>query len=159
PTWLKGRAVARPGVPVVAPVEEPPAGDGTAETDTETGEEVPTFAGTMDLPLPDETVATATTERLIRGGAGRLAPGAAVAAGVQGSRTPEPFRAVRVLLLYGGHQGGVATGDDATDYADRVARARYGEGPLGRLATQAGAEIAIVDAGGTDPVRYAAPIE
>ncbi len=148
PTWLKGRPVVRPLAPAAVPTEEPADGD-----------EEPTFTGTMDLPLPDETAGTATKERLIGLGLGRLARAVSFAAGVQGTSSPEPFRAVRVLLLHGGHLGGVATGDDATDFADRVARARYGDGPLGRLAAQAGATIAIVDAGGTDPVRYAAPIE
>ncbi|GIH18743.1 bifunctional adenosylcobinamide kinase/adenosylcobinamide-phosphate guanylyltransferase [Rugosimonospora africana] len=116
------------------------------------------------LPLPDEEAASAAGERLaalnIAGpGLGNLTRAATFAAGVQGTASPRPFGSVRVLLLHGDHAGGVAAGDNPDDWAERVRQSRQGAGPLGLLATQAGARLEVVDLGGPGRTPVAAPIE
>ncbi len=116
------------------------------------------------LPLPDEAAANAAEERIaalnVAGpGLGNLTRAVTFAAGAQGSASPRPFGSVRVLLLHGDHAGGVAAGDSPEEWAARVRQAREGGGPLGLLATQAGARLEVVDLGGPDRTPVAAPIE
>lgn len=116
------------------------------------------------LPLPDEEAANAAGERIaalnVAGpGLGNLTRAVTFAAGAQGSASPRPFGSVRVLLLHGDHAGGVAAGDSPEEWAARVRQARQGGGPLGLLATQAGARLEVVDLGGPDRTPVAAPIE
>ncbi|MEN3307929.1 MAG: nicotinate-nucleotide--dimethylbenzimidazole phosphoribosyltransferase [Micromonosporaceae bacterium] len=151
PVWLKRAAVtaaaARPA-PAPAPVT---AGDLA-------------ITPGMDLPLPDEAAAVAATERLRLldlpgsglGGLGRLV---SFVAGVQGTETPRPFEAVRVLLVYGAHEGGVAAGDAAVDWQRRLDQAHHGEGPLSLLAARAGASVHTLDTVTAEGLGAAAAIE
>jgi nicotinate-nucleotide--dimethylbenzimidazole phosphoribosyltransferase len=156
PTWLKraGRVGTAAGV-AAAPVAPVPAGPATGEEAITPG---------MTLPLPDEAFSVAATERLrlldVPGaGLGALGRLVSFTAGVQGTATPRPFPSVRVVLLYGAHEGGVAAGDAALDWPERLRRTQRGEGALSLLAGRAGATVHTVDTTEVDGLGVAAPIE
>jgi nicotinate-nucleotide--dimethylbenzimidazole phosphoribosyltransferase len=115
-----------------------------------------TLADLPDVALPDDTARVEATRRLreldIPGaGLGALADPVAWAAAVQGKGTPEPFRAVRVVLLAGDHAGGVAAGS-LSDSRSRAAGELAGLGPLARLAARAQATLEVVDAALSGPM-------
>ncbi|WSN09602.1 bifunctional adenosylcobinamide kinase/adenosylcobinamide-phosphate guanylyltransferase [Micromonospora sp. NBC_01699] len=112
----------------------------------------------MDLPMPDEYAGPQAIDRLATldlpgAGLGNLERVVGFAAGTQGTATPRPWRAVRVLLLHGDHDGGAAAGTVPGESGRRADQARAGRGPLARLAAEVGASLQVVDA------PTAAPIE
>ncbi|MGK5684705.1 bifunctional adenosylcobinamide kinase/adenosylcobinamide-phosphate guanylyltransferase [Actinoplanes sp. URMC 104] len=112
----------------------------------------------MDLPLPDGDAGPDARDRLATvdfpgTGLGRLVEAVEFAAGTQGTVTPQPWSAVRVLLISGRHAGGAAAGDDAEDVERRVAQVENGEGVLSRLAGSAGADIAVLRTGEAAPME------
>ncbi|MBU2670688.1 bifunctional adenosylcobinamide kinase/adenosylcobinamide-phosphate guanylyltransferase [Actinoplanes bogorensis] len=112
----------------------------------------------MELPLPDSETGPDARDRLTNvdfagAGLGRLVEAVEFAAATQGTVTPQPWSAPRVLLLSGRHTGGAAAGDDVADVERRVAQVENGEGVLSRLAGSAGADIAVLR------TAEAAPIE
>jgi adenosyl cobinamide kinase/adenosyl cobinamide phosphate guanylyltransferase/NaMN:DMB phosphoribosyltransferase len=103
----------------------------------------------MTLPLPDEAAAVAAGERLLEldlpgTGLGSLRQVVRFVAGVQRTERPQPFRTVRVLSVYGSHQGAAATGD-ALGWDRRLADLREGGGALGMLAARLDATVQAVD--------------
>jgi NaMN:DMB phosphoribosyltransferase len=103
----------------------------------------------MDLPMPDADAGPDAHDRLATldlpgTGIGPLREAVEFAAGVQNTVRPQPWTAVRVLLLSGAHAGGAAAGDDPAEAERRVAQVEAGEGVLARLAGEAGADIAVV---------------
>ncbi|MDG4765128.1 bifunctional adenosylcobinamide kinase/adenosylcobinamide-phosphate guanylyltransferase [Solwaraspora sp. WMMD406] len=105
----------------------------------------------MALPMPAEKVGVASTDRLGRldqpgAGFGALARIVAFAAATQDTPTPRPWDAVRVILVHGDHDGGVAAGDSPLESARRAEQARTGVGPLAYLAAAAGADVTVVTA-------------
>ncbi|MEJ3744093.1 bifunctional adenosylcobinamide kinase/adenosylcobinamide-phosphate guanylyltransferase [Actinomycetes bacterium KLBMP 9797] len=113
----------------------------------------------MDLPMPDEYAGPAATDRLATldvpgAGLGALDRVVAFAAATQGTSTPAPWQAVRVLLLHGDHDGGAAEGEPAGESARRADQARAGEGALARLAAAAGATLQVVDAPTAAPIEH-----
>ncbi|WP_436522234.1 bifunctional adenosylcobinamide kinase/adenosylcobinamide-phosphate guanylyltransferase [Actinoplanes sp. HUAS TT8] len=103
----------------------------------------------MDLPLPDSDAGPDARERLERidlpgAGLGRVREAIEFAAGTQETITPQPWSSVRVLVISGRHGGGAAAGADPLDAERRVAETELGIGLLGRLAGQAGADIAVL---------------
>jgi adenosyl cobinamide kinase/adenosyl cobinamide phosphate guanylyltransferase/NaMN:DMB phosphoribosyltransferase len=153
PTWLKGRDT--PQAPAVAVRKAPrPVGSGvraavgtpvTVRTDLADLRIEPP----LDLPMPDEDAAEAAGERLatldVPGmGLGALASVVRFAAGTQGTPVPQPWQAVRVLLLHADHDGPIGAGESPAQAARRLAQAERGEGPLALLAGAAGAELATV---------------
>ncbi len=151
-SWLKraGRLGRRPAPAPTAAVGVP------LEVDTA---EAPAIEAGLDLPMPDDAASEAAGDRLatldIAGtGLGRLAPVVRFAAGTQGTELPQPWRAVRVLLLHADHDGGVAAGDTPAASARRLAQVEQGEGPLALLAGASGVAVATVRCPGR-----AAPIE
>src|SRR5207244_10229532 len=141
---------ARPAAPAAAVVASPAALD---------GDEVAIEVG-LSLPIPDQAIGYAVTERLRQPvtGLGKLADVVGFSAGAQGTEAPEPYRSVRAVLLYGAHEGGLAAGDGATEWTRRLGEVTEGGGPLGLLAAQAGVTLQIADlaAAGLPP---AAPVE
>ena len=112
----------------------------------------------MDLPLPDSDAGPDARDRLATvdfpgSGLGSLVEAVEFAAATQATVTPQPWAAVRVLLISGRHAGGAAAGDDPADVERRVAQVENGEGVLSRLAGAAGADIAVLR------TAEAAPIE
>jgi nicotinate-nucleotide--dimethylbenzimidazole phosphoribosyltransferase len=112
----------------------------------------------MDLPLPDEGAPEAAQERLASldlagAGFGTLAEAVSFAAGVQSRPAPAPWTSVRVLLLHGDHEGGVAAGTPPGDSTRRADQARAGEGALATLAAAAGASLQVVDAATAAPIE------
>jgi nicotinate-nucleotide--dimethylbenzimidazole phosphoribosyltransferase len=110
------------------------------------------FEPGMDLPLPDGETGPEARERLATvdfsgSGLGALAGAVEFAAATQGTVTPRPWSAVRVLLLSARHSGGAGAGDDVVDIERRVAQVENGEGVLSRLAGAAGADIAVLRTG------------
>jgi adenosyl cobinamide kinase/adenosyl cobinamide phosphate guanylyltransferase/NaMN:DMB phosphoribosyltransferase len=108
----------------------------------------------MSLPIPDHESMVAATERLLEldvpgTGLGRLAEVVGFVAGAQGSPDPQPYRSVRVLLLHGVHEGGLAAGDDPAEWERRLGQVAEGGGPLGLLATAVGG-TGLAGAGGTE---------
>jgi nicotinate-nucleotide--dimethylbenzimidazole phosphoribosyltransferase len=106
----------------------------------------------MDLPLPSSETGPDARERLgtidLPGlGLGSFAEAIEFAAATQDTVTPRPWSAVRVLLITGGHAGGAAAGTDVFDVERRIAEVERGGGLLGRLAGQAGADLAVLRAG------------
>jgi nicotinate-nucleotide--dimethylbenzimidazole phosphoribosyltransferase len=102
----------------------------------------------MELPLPDDDAGPEALDRLERldlGGAGlgRLTAVVEFAAATQGTGTPRPWSAPRVLLVSGAHEGGAAAGDDPAEVERRVAQVEDGVGVLSRLAAAAGADVAV----------------
>ena len=162
PTWLKGSDPR--GVPVVArgttTVGEVAAAVGaTATAAPPPGAATGAVTVNMPLPMPDETAANAAADRLLAldfagAGLGALREVVTFAAATQMRDTPQPWRSVRVLLLYAEHDGGVAAGDQPGEATRRLAQARAGEGALALLAGAAGVTLESVHC----PQR-AAPIE
>lgn len=112
----------------------------------------------MDLPMPDELAARSARDRLATldvpgAGLGNLEQLVAFAAGTQGATIPAPWRSVRVLLLHGDHEGGVAAGALAGESARRANQARAGDGALARLAAEAGASLQVVRAPTAGPIE------
>ncbi|WP_229073847.1 bifunctional adenosylcobinamide kinase/adenosylcobinamide-phosphate guanylyltransferase [Actinoplanes sp. DH11] len=106
----------------------------------------------MDLPLPSADAGPDARERLgtvdLPGaGLGAFAEAIEFAAATQDTTTPRPWSAPRLVLVTGTHAGGAAAGTDAADVARRIAEAERGTGLLGRLAGQAGADLAVLHAG------------
>jgi adenosyl cobinamide kinase/adenosyl cobinamide phosphate guanylyltransferase/NaMN:DMB phosphoribosyltransferase len=138
PTMVASQPAAQPVMEAAAVVEtEPVASDGVL---IEVG---------MDLPLPDDDAGVDARERLdtldfAGAGLGVLAEAIEFAAAVQGTATPVPWNAPRVLLITGSHAGGAAAGEDAADVQRRIGRVTDGVGALNQLAAQAGADIAVV---------------
>lgn len=118
----------------------------------------PVIEPNMDLPLPDEEAAARALTRLASldfpgAGLGNFDRVVRFAAGTQATAAPTPWRSVRVLLLHGDHEGGVAAGTVPGESVRRANQARAGEGVLARLAAEAGATLHVVSA------PTAAPIE
>ncbi|MDG4832285.1 bifunctional adenosylcobinamide kinase/adenosylcobinamide-phosphate guanylyltransferase [Solwaraspora sp. WMMD1047] len=112
----------------------------------------------MELPMPAEAAGADALDRLTTldlpgAGLGNLAEVVSFAAATQGTPAPEPWRSVRVMLLHGDHSGGAAAGTVPGESTRRADLARSGEGPLARLAAEAGATLQVIDA------PTAAPIE
>ncbi|WBB79928.1 bifunctional adenosylcobinamide kinase/adenosylcobinamide-phosphate guanylyltransferase [Micromonospora sp. WMMD882] len=112
----------------------------------------------MELPMPDEYAGQQAVERLATldmpgAGLGVLERAVGFAGATQGTPTPRPWGAVRVLLLHGDHEGGASAGSAPGESARRAAQARAGIGVLARLAAESGATLQVVDA------PTAAPIE
>jgi adenosyl cobinamide kinase/adenosyl cobinamide phosphate guanylyltransferase/NaMN:DMB phosphoribosyltransferase len=151
PTWLKrgtpgarmapvtARPAAAPATVVSAPALDP----------DDDGGELRIGPG-HSLPIPDQELTAQAAERLVGldfpgSGLGALAEVVAFAAGAQGTVAPRPFQAVRVLLIQGAHEGGIAAGDSTEDWARRFGEVAGGGGPLGLLAGQSGAGLQLVD--------------
>jgi len=103
----------------------------------------------LDLPLPDGDAGPDARDRLTTvdfagAGLGDLVEAVEFAAATQGTTIPRPWESVRVLLISGAHEGGAAAGEDPDDVERRVAEVEQGEGVLGRLAGQAGADVAVL---------------
>ncbi|GLW32398.1 bifunctional adenosylcobinamide kinase/adenosylcobinamide-phosphate guanylyltransferase [Actinoplanes regularis] len=103
----------------------------------------------MDLPLPNSEAGPDARDRLgmldLPGaGLGMVAEAVEFAASTQDSTAPRPWSSVRVVVISGRHGGGAAAGADSLDAERRVAEAELGIGLLGRLAGQAGADIAVL---------------
>ncbi|MFC4105532.1 bifunctional adenosylcobinamide kinase/adenosylcobinamide-phosphate guanylyltransferase [Micromonospora zhanjiangensis] len=112
----------------------------------------------MELPLPDDFAGPQALERLATldipgAGLGELERVVGFAAATQATATPRPWRSARVLLLHGDHPGGAAAGVPDGDAARRVAQARSGDGPLARLAAEAGAQVQVVEAPATGRIE------
>src|SRR6266511_2527887 len=109
--------------------------------------------------MPDEEAAARAGDRLatldIAGaGLGHLVRAVTFAAGTQGTEIPQPWRAVRVLLLHADHDGGVAAGDPPAESARRLSQAERGEGALALLAGAAGVDLAVARCpGGAAPIE------
>ncbi|BBH66811.1 hypothetical protein ACTI_34960 [Actinoplanes sp. OR16] len=106
----------------------------------------------MDLPLPSSEAGPDARERLTTAdlpgtGLGAFAEAIEFAAATQDTVTPRPWTSVRLVLITGSHAGGAATGADPFDIERRIAEAEQGGGLLGRLAGEAGADIAVLRAG------------
>ncbi|WP_344253981.1 bifunctional adenosylcobinamide kinase/adenosylcobinamide-phosphate guanylyltransferase [Actinoplanes campanulatus] len=103
----------------------------------------------MDLPLPSSDSGPDARDRLVTidlpgGGLGALGEAVEFAAATQSTVTPRAWVGVRVVVIAGRHTGGAVAGVDAADVERRVAEAEAGTGLLGRLAGQAGADIAVL---------------
>jgi nicotinate-nucleotide--dimethylbenzimidazole phosphoribosyltransferase len=112
----------------------------------------------MELPMPDEYAGPEAAERLATldlhgSGLGNLQRAVEFAASTQGTAAPTPWRSVRVLLVHGDHAGGCAAGTLPGESARRAAQARSGDGPLARLAAQAGATLQVVEAPAAAPIE------
>ncbi|MEV6630805.1 bifunctional adenosylcobinamide kinase/adenosylcobinamide-phosphate guanylyltransferase [Actinoplanes sp. NPDC051470] len=153
-TWIKAAAVnPRPAQKVVAPAPVPaetqPALLVSSDSPEESDDVV--FEPGMDLPMPDQDTGPDAHDRLATldltgAGLGSLGEAIEFAAATQSTVTPQPWSAVRVLLLTGTHAGGAGAGSDPADAARRIADAEAGAGPLIRLAGQVGADVAVVRA-------------
>ena len=158
PTRVKrGAAQPRPAAAPPRPVEAPAAVVGVPlEVDSAGG---PPIEPNLDLPMPDEEAAARAGDRLatldIAGaGLGHLVRAVTFAAGTQGTEIPQPWRAVRVLLLHADHDGGVAAGDPPAESARRLSQAERGEGALALLAGAAGVDLAVARCpGGAAPIE------
>ncbi|MEH1101287.1 bifunctional adenosylcobinamide kinase/adenosylcobinamide-phosphate guanylyltransferase [Micromonospora sp. CPCC 205561] len=168
---------AATGGPVAAPEPSPDvftpgvpaAPDGGGEASGGTGWAAPTMAlpmlatglviqPGMELPMPDEYAGPQAIERLATldvpgAGLGVLERAVGFAAATQGTATPTPWGAVRVLLLHGDHLGGAAAGAVPGESTRRARQARAGQGVLARLAAESGAELQVVE------VPTSAPME
>ncbi|WP_430789853.1 bifunctional adenosylcobinamide kinase/adenosylcobinamide-phosphate guanylyltransferase [Actinoplanes sp. G11-F43] len=123
----------------------------------------------MDLPLPDSDSGPDARERLSTldlpgGGLGALGEAVEFAAATQATVTPRAWTGVRVVVVAGTRTGGAVAGVDHADVERRIAEAERGEGLLGRLAAQAGADVAVhrTEAGGAmedGPVTGEAEVE
>ncbi|GLY93315.1 bifunctional adenosylcobinamide kinase/adenosylcobinamide-phosphate guanylyltransferase [Actinoplanes sp. NBRC 103695] len=155
-TWIKAVAPrSRPaGTIVAAPaVEEPAAPELLVASDLPADSDI-VFEPGMDLPMPDQDAGPDAHDRLATldlpgAGLGPLGEAIEFAAATQQTVTPQPWSAVRVLLLAGSHAGGAGAGSDPADAVRRIAEAEAGTGPLIRLAGQAGADVAVIRAAGS----------
>ena len=176
-TWLKEGGM-RPGIPVARPASQPAEAADMAVPEvvtpeapqppaalTEPTQSLPMIAtglviqANMELPLPDEDAdrdarARLATLDLPGSGLGTLAKVVRFAAATQNTPTPRPWTNPRLMLLYADHDGGISAGVTAADSAHRAAQARAGEGPLGLLASRAGATIQVVDAATAGAVEW-----
>jgi nicotinate-nucleotide--dimethylbenzimidazole phosphoribosyltransferase len=162
-TWLKGTpaAVAEPEpapqprfrlaeATVVAPAATPVVEATAAEVvATPTAGSGTVFESGMDLPLPDNDAGPDARDRmetvdLPGAGLGALVEAIEFAAGTQSTTRPQPWTAVRVLLVSGVHAGGASAGTDPADVERQVAAVEAGEGVLSRLAGEAGADVALL---------------
>jgi len=157
PQLIEPIVVATPEVPaavatVVASPEVPAA---VATVLDERTQQLPVIGGGiaiepgLDLPLPDGDAGPDARDRLTTvdfagAGLGDLVEAVEFAAATQGTTIPRPWESVRVLLISGAHEGGAAAGEDPDDVERRVAEVEQGEGVLGRLAGQAGADVAVL---------------
>ncbi|MFY1699009.1 bifunctional adenosylcobinamide kinase/adenosylcobinamide-phosphate guanylyltransferase [Solwaraspora sp. WMMA2101] len=157
---------AEPATVVAGPAEPATAAPGPAEPATAAAEPAATRATLapppitpgMTLPMPAERVRTAAVERLDTldqpgAGFGGLARVIGFAAATQDTPTPRPWESVRVVLVHGDHDGGVAAGDSPQESARRADQARSGDGALARLAAAAGADVTVVDAPVAGPIE------
>ncbi|HWB36138.1 MAG TPA: nicotinate-nucleotide--dimethylbenzimidazole phosphoribosyltransferase, partial [Rugosimonospora sp.] len=141
------RAVAAPVAGGFAGSETVTLGSGT---ELPASPEEPEINSRMSLPLPDETAAAVAGARLEKldvpgAGLGNLAALVRFVAGTQGTATPQPYRAPRLMLVHGAHRGGLATADTDEAWQREVDRAAGGGGPLGILAGATGVPIQVVD--------------
>ncbi|MET7834593.1 bifunctional adenosylcobinamide kinase/adenosylcobinamide-phosphate guanylyltransferase [Micromonospora sediminicola] len=105
----------------------------------------------MELPMPDDYTGPQAVDRLATldvpgAGLGVLEQVVGFAAATQGTATPRPWDAVRVLLLHGDHDGGASAGAAPGESARRARQARAGRGALARLAAENGASLQVVEA-------------
>src|SRR4051794_22964097 len=139
-------ATAGPGrgsVSAVHPTTVPPVPLDPAEAPTQARDEI---VPGLPLPRPDDDAAEAIRDRLATldlgvptpasPALGALTEAVAFAAATRGSPYPRPFLASRVILIVGGHSGGVAAGhsDDPRDAT-----------PLPYLAGAAGASLVTLE--------------
>src|SRR5438477_336066 len=150
-TWLKR---GTPGARLVAAANRLP----TVLAAPEVADDDFTVGPGLDLPVPDQDAMAKAKDRLLGAGMGSLTEVVAFAAGAQGTETPRPFEAVRVLLVHGAHEGGLAAGDGEALWSRRLAEVAAGGGPLGLLAGQAGASLQLVDTAAAG-LATAAPVE
>ncbi|WP_051365955.1 bifunctional adenosylcobinamide kinase/adenosylcobinamide-phosphate guanylyltransferase [Hamadaea tsunoensis] len=113
----------------------------------------------MELPLPDDEAERDARAKLATldvpgAGFGRLERIVRFAAATQRKVVPDPWRSVRMLLLYADHDGDIAAGVDPADSAYRAGQARRGEGAIGLLAARAGATIQVVDAATAGSIEW-----
>jgi len=151
PTWLKR---GTPGARLIAAANRLP----TVLAAPEVADDDFTVGPGLDLPVPDQDAMAKAKDRLLGAGMGSLTEVVAFAAGAQGTETPRPFEAVRVLLVHGAHEGGLAAGDGEALWSRRLAEVAAGGGPLGLLAGQAGASLQLVDTAAAG-LATAAPVE
>lgn len=109
----------------------------------------PVIEDGMDLPLPDGDAGPDARDRLVNvdfagSGLGLLVEAVEFAAATQGTTIPLPWASIRVLTITGSHAGGASAGTDLADVQRRVAEVERGEGVLGRLAGEVGADIAVL---------------
>jgi NaMN:DMB phosphoribosyltransferase len=148
--WRPTRPITPASASTAGPrplVEVVNLGSGTELTP---GPDEPEINSRMMLPLPDDTAAAVAADRLHNldvpgAGLGNLAKLVGFVAGTQGTGTPSPYQAPRLILLHGAHEGGVAAGEPARLWQDEVDRATAGAGALGLLAATAGVPIQVVD--------------
>ncbi len=105
----------------------------------------------MELPLPDHDAGPDASDRLATldlpgTGLGVLDTLIEFAASTQGTTNPRPWRSVRVLVLNGWHDGGASAGADPAESDRRAMQEQTGEGPVARLAADAGADLRVVSA-------------
>ncbi|OLE26378.1 MAG: hypothetical protein AUG44_13110 [Actinobacteria bacterium 13_1_20CM_3_71_11] len=160
PSWLKRGVPGTRTVPVAARAATTPVAVVEAPAlDRDEDAALPIGPG-RTMPIPDQEASGQAAERVagldVRLGA--LADVVAFAAGAQGTAVPQPFQAVRVLLIQGAHEGGIATGDEAEAWARRFTSVSGGGGPLGLLAGRAGATLQLVDTAAAG-FSAAAPVE
>ncbi|MFG3298660.1 bifunctional adenosylcobinamide kinase/adenosylcobinamide-phosphate guanylyltransferase [Micromonospora chersina] len=112
----------------------------------------------MELPMPDDYTGPQAVDRLATldipgAGLGVLERVVGFAAATQGTATPTPWGAVRVLLLHGDHEGGASAGATPGESARRARQARAGKGALARLAAENGASLQVVETPTSAPIE------
>ncbi len=117
------------------------------------------FAPGMDLPMPDDTTGPQAVARLadldLAGtGFGDLSRLISFAAATQATPVPTAWDRVRVLLVQGEHDGGLAAGHQPQETARRLGQATDGTGALGQLAAAAGADLQVVSAPPAAPIEF-----
>ncbi|WP_083972451.1 bifunctional adenosylcobinamide kinase/adenosylcobinamide-phosphate guanylyltransferase [Actinoplanes awajinensis] len=144
--------VEAPTEALVLPTEKPDAFSGTTMYLPLVNSGLTKIEPGMDLPLPSSDAGPEARERLgmidLPGaGLGMLGEAIEFAAATQDTTSPRPWSSVRVVVISGKHAGGAAAGADPDDAERRVAETELGTGLLGRLAGQAGADIAVLRVG------------
>ncbi|WP_422746726.1 bifunctional adenosylcobinamide kinase/adenosylcobinamide-phosphate guanylyltransferase [Micromonospora sp. WMMD1219] len=146
-------------VPARAASDEPGTGDWAAPTMA-----LPMIATGlviqpgMELPMPDDYTGPQAVDRLATldipgAGLGVLEQVVGFAAATQGTSTPRPWDAVRVLLIQGDHEGGASAGATPGESSRRARQARAGRGALARLAAENRAGLQIVEAPASAPME------
>ncbi|MFY1656605.1 bifunctional adenosylcobinamide kinase/adenosylcobinamide-phosphate guanylyltransferase [Micromonospora sp. WMMD1274] len=146
-------------VPARADSDEPGTGDWAAPTMA-----LPMIATGlviqpgMELPMPDDYTGPQAVDRLATldipgAGLGVLEQVVGFAAATQGTSTPRPWDAVRVLLIQGDHEGGASAGATPGESSRRARQARAGRGALARLAAENRAGLQIVEAPASAPME------
>ncbi|WP_319458790.1 bifunctional adenosylcobinamide kinase/adenosylcobinamide-phosphate guanylyltransferase [Micromonospora sp. RTP1Z1] len=175
PSWLKPAAAPRAAAvpaqagPGQAGAPETPLPEVSAPAEQSTAWAAPTMAlpmvttglaiqPGMELPMPDDYAGPQAVDRLATldlpgAGLGVLERVVGFAAATQGTPTPTPWSAVRVLLLHGDHAGGAAAGTVPGESARRARQARAGRGALARLAAESGASLQVVEAPTAAPME------